>query len=464
MRFIASHLTTKIRIMSFFHALQINENVCEGCSHCMRVCPTEAIRVRDGKAHINENRCIDCGNCFIACPHKAVFVKQDDLEEIFKFPCRVALVPAVFLGQFKDDISVSRIYAILNEIGFQHVIETEITTPIYTEAKNRLEREGNTKPLISSFCPAIVRLIQVKFPGLVDNIIPIKAPLDITAMYIKRKLEKDGWRPEDIGVFYVTPCAAKIAAVKSPVGEEKSIVDGVINMDSLYNRVYKKIKEQGHDYKEVKLPIAQLTSDSILTSLTNGERRLAVSEHSLSIDGIDNAIEFLEKVENEEVENVDFLELRACDQSCPGGILTYNNRFLTCERMFNRARYVAGKERRGELTRAKEIEEEHDYLIDNIDVGPVEARSISLDPDISKALEKMNKIKELERQLPQIDCGICGAPSCDALAEDIVCNGCKLSDCIFVQRNMEARKDMKVDESLKIMEEIWGYEKIEKFR
>ncbi len=449
--------------MAFFHALQINENVCEGCSHCMRVCPTEAIRVRDGRAHINENRCIDCGNCFIACPHKAVFVKQDDFEEIFKYPCRVALIPAVFLGQFKNDISVSRIYAILNEIGFQHVIETEITAPIFTEAKNRSEREDNTKPLISSFCPAIVRLIQVKFPGLVENIIPIKAPLDITAMYIRRKLEKEGWRPEDIGVFYVTPCAAKIAAVKSPVGEERSLVDGVINMDSLYNRVYKKIKEQGHDYKEVKLPIAQLTSDSILTSLTNGERRLSVSEHSLSIDGIDNAIEFLEKVENEEIKGVDFLELRACDQSCPGGILTYNNRFLTCERMFNRARYVAGKERRGELTRAKEVEDERDYLLDNISVDEVEPRSISLDPDISKALEKMNRIKELERQLPQIDCGICGAPSCDALAEDIVCNGCKLSDCIFIQRNMEAHKTQKVEESLKSMENIWGYEKIENF-
>jgi len=420
--------------------------------------------VRDGKAHINENRCIDCGECFIACPHKAVFVKQDDFEEIFKYPCRVALVPAVFLGQFKDDISVSRIYAILNELGFQHVIETEITTPLYTERKNQLEREGNNKPLISSFCPAIVRLIQVKFPGLVENIMPIKAPLDITAMYIKRKLEKDGWRNDDIGVFYVTPCAAKIAAVKSPVGEERSWVDGVINMDSLYNRVYKKIKEQGHDYKEVKLPIAQLTSDSILTSLTNGERRLSIAEHSLSIDGIKNVMEFLEKVENEEVEDVDFLELRACDQSCPGGILTYNNRFLTCERMFNRARYVAGKERRGELTRAQEVEDEHAYLMENISVDEVEPRSISLDPDISKALEKMNKIKELERMLPQIDCGVCGAPSCDALAEDIVCNGCDISDCIFVQRNMEANKDMKVEDSLKIWEDIWGYEKIEKFR
>lgn len=450
--------------MAFFHALQINENVCEGCSHCMRVCPTEAIRVRDGKAHINENRCIDCGECFIACPHKAVFVKQDDFEEIFKFPCRVALVPAVFLGQFKDDISVSRIYAILNELGFQHVIETEITTPLYTKKKNQMERDSNTKPLISSFCPAIVRLIQVKFPGLVENIMPIKAPLDITAMYIKRKLEKDGWRNDDIGVFYVTPCAAKIAAVKSPVGEERSWVDGVINMDSLYNRVYKKIKEQGHDYKEVKLPIAQLTSDSILTSLTNGERRLSIAEHSLSIDGINNVIEFLEKVENEEVEDVDFLELRACDQSCPGGILTYNNRFLTCERMFNRARYVAGKERRGELTRAQEVEDEHAYLMENICVDEVEPRSISLDPDISKALEKMNKIKELERMLPQIDCGVCGAPTCDALAEDIVCNGCNISDCIFVQRNMEANKDMKIEDSLKIWEDIWGYEKIKKFR
>lgn len=449
--------------MAFFHALQINENVCEGCSHCMRVCPTEAIRVRDGKAHINENRCIDCGNCFIACPHKAVFVKQDDFEEIFKYPCRVALIPAVFLGQFKNDISVSRIYAILNEIGFQHVIETEITAPIYTEAKNKMERENNTKPLISTYCPAIVRLIQVKFPGLVENLIPIKAPLDLTAMYIRRKLVKDGWREEDIGVFYVTPCAAKIAAVKSPVGEEKSSVDGVINMDSLYNRVYKKIKEQGHDYKEVKLPIAQLTSDSILTSLTNGERRLSITEHSLSIDGIDNSIEFLEKVENDEIEDVDFLELRACDQSCPGGILTYNNRFLTCERMFGRARYVAGKERRGEMTRAKEVEDERQFLLDNIEVGEIEARSISLDPDISKALEKMNKIKEYEKMLPQIDCGICGAPSCDALAEDIVCNGCKLSDCIFIQRNQEAHKTMKVEESLKIMENIWGYEKIENF-
>lgn len=452
--------------MTFYHALQINENQCIGCSHCMKICPTEAIRVYDGKAHISESRCIDCGKCFKICPTRAVYIKQDDFESIFNFPCRVALIPSVFLGQFPNDISVSRIYAILKEIGFTHVFETESTTPIYTAAKNKYHYEHrDIVPLISTYCPAIVRLIQVKFPGLVDNLIPIKAPIDITAMYIRRKFQKETtYEDKEVGIFYITPCAAKIAAVKNPVGEEKSNVDGVINMDALYNRVWKKIKEQGSNYKEVKLPIAQLSSDSILTSLTNGERRMSNAVHSLAIDEIDNVIEFLEKVENDEIEGVEFLELRACDQSCPGGNLTCNNRFLTCEKMFARARYVAEKERNGERTREYELEKERDYLSKNLLVGEIEPRSmLSLDPDISKALEKMNKIGTLKKLLPQIDCGLCGAPTCDALAEDIVCHKAKITHCVFVQRNLEIKNRMNTKESVNILETIWGNEKVEDF-
>lgn len=449
--------------MTFFHALQINKDLCIGCSHCMKICPTQAIRVYNGIAHISESRCIDCGKCYKTCPVKAVYVKQDDFESIFNFPCRVALIPSVFLGQFPNDISVSRIYAILKEIGFTHVYETESTTPIYTAAKNKyIHEHSDNQPLISTFCPAIVRLIQVKFPGLVDNLIPIKAPIDITAMYVRSKIKNEMYYSDDeIGVFYITPCAAKIAAVKSPVGEEKSNVDGVINMDALYNRVWKKIKEQGSGYKEVKLPIAQLSSDSILTSLTNGERRLSNVVHSLAIDEIDNVIEFLEKVENDEIEGVEFLELRACDQSCPGGNLTCNNRFLTCEKMFARARYVAEKERNGELTREHELEKEREYLSKNLEVGEIEPRSmLSLDPDISKALEKMDKMNTLRKHLPQVDCGLCGAPTCDALAEDIVCQKAKITDCIYVQRNMEMRNRMKTNETINIMEKIWGNDKV----
>ncbi len=450
----------------FFHALSIDEDACIGCSHCMKSCPTEAIRVREGKAVFLPDKCVDCGNCFKACPTHAIYVEQDDFDSIFNFPCRVAIVPAIFMGQFPNDISVSRIYGILKEIGFTHVIEAESSIPIYTAAKNKYANEHpDIRPLISTFCPAIVRLIQVRFPSLVENLIPLKAPIDITAKYIRRKIKKEYELDDDqIGLFYITPCAAKIAAVKAPVGEEKSSVDGVINMDSLYNRVYKKIKEQGKKIKEQKLPISQLSADSVLTSLTNGERRLTNVQHSYAIDEIANVTEFLEKLENEEIEDVDFLELRACDQSCPGGILTCDNRFIMCERVFERGRKIADRERKGEQTKDHEMEQERVYLSRDLHVDPIKPRSmLVLDEDISKALEKMKKINEIRAMLPQTDCGICGAPTCDALAHDIVCQHAELTDCVFIQRNLEARGNMDVEESLKIMEVIWGEEKMNNY-
>ena len=419
----------------FFHALTIDQETCIGCSHCMKACPTEALRVRNGKAMLYPDRCIDCGNCFKVCPTKSIYIKQDDFDNIFNYACRVALVPSVFMGQFPNDITVSRIYQILKEIGFTYIIETEATVPIYTEAKNKYAAEHpDIRPLISTYCPAIVRLIQVKFPGLTENLIPIKAPIDLTAMYIRRKLEKEDWNSEDIGIFYITPCAAKIAAVKTPVGEDKSLVDGVINMDALYNRVFKRIKEQGKGFKEQKLPVSQISSDGVLTALTNGERRLSNAKHSYSIDEIHNVIEFLEKVENDEVENVDFLELRACDQSCPGGILTCDNRFMMCERIFARARKIAERERNGEQTKDHEIEAERNFLARNVKVGEINPRSmLVLDEDITQALAKMQQINALRAKLPQKDCGVCGAPTCDALAHDVVMGEAQLSDCIFMK-------------------------------
>ena len=43
----------------FHHALKVLISECKGCTRCMRICPTEAIRVTRGKAHVNPERCID---------------------------------------------------------------------------------------------------------------------------------------------------------------------------------------------------------------------------------------------------------------------------------------------------------------------------------------------------------------------------------------------------------------------
>ena len=57
-----------------------------------------------------------------------------------------------------------------------------------------------------------------------------------------------------------------------------------------------------------------------------------------------------------------------------------------------------------------------------------------LDEDITQALEKMQQINLLRAKLPQKDCGVCGAPTCDALAHDIVMGEAKLSDCLFMKK------------------------------
>jgi iron only hydrogenase large subunit-like protein len=430
----------------------------------MRNCPTQAIRVRDGRATIYENKCVDCGECYKVCPSGAVFVAEDDFESIYNFKYRVVLMPSVFMGQFPEDISASQIYSVITQLGFTHVMEVETSALIYSGIVNYyISQNEDKKPLISTYCPAIVRLIQVKFPSLVDNLIPIKAPVDLTAMYVRKKLTDDGINPKDIGLFYITPCAAKIAAAKTPVGEDESIIDGVLNMDTMYNMVLKKIKQEGSNYKK-KQSANDVSSDGIILTLTNGEKRLTNFKKSFAIDEISNVMEFLEKVENDEIEDLEFLELRACDQGCPGGILTCGNRFLIKDRMMQRAKKWAERERNGVSSRKKEIFSQDEYLIANSQVGKILPRSMmKLDEDINIAFQKLTTIKEIERKLPHTDCNVCGAPSCGALAEDIACNNASLSDCVFVQRNLEVRNSLNIEESIEIMKKIWGEEKLKEF-
>ncbi|MBQ9007280.1 MAG: hypothetical protein IJ092_13070, partial [Atopobiaceae bacterium] len=52
-----------------------------------------------------------------------------------------------------------------------------------------------------------------------------------------------------------------------------------------------------------------------------------------------------------------------------------------------------------------------------------------LSRNMSESMRMMADIKKLRSQLPGIDCGACGAPSCHALAEDIVKGNASIEDC-----------------------------------
>lgn len=444
----------------FYHALKVVEQVCIGCTHCMNVCPTSAIRVKNGIADINKNACVDCGECLKSCPVNAIIVEQDDFTQIFHFKQRVALLPTVLLGQFPDDISEKQIYSVILDLGFTHVYEVDETADILTEVtKTYMKKHHQERPFISSFCPAIVRLIQVKFPALVEHIIHLKPVIDISALFYRKKLKDEGFRDDEIGIFYVTPCAAKIAAVKSPGGEDKSFIDGVINMDFIYNKVLLSIKQnksEGIKYEINK----HMSRRSIGWTLTNGEAS-QYSGRCLAIDEIHNVIEVLEKLENEEITDVDFLELRACDHSCAGGVLTTENRFLAIERLRKRADWY--HRNKPIILEEKEIEEYRPYLLEHISIKSIEPRSIlSLDTDMMEAMKKMEKINRILKVLPGIDCGACGAPRCQALAEDVVQGKAKMTQCVFLQKMLTKEGLITPQESFDISENTWGIKRFEK--
>jgi iron only hydrogenase large subunit-like protein len=446
----------------FHHALKILRDVCIGCSHCMRVCPTEALRVRNGKAELYANRCVDCGECFKVCPVNAIIIEQDDFSKIFNYKRRVALVPAVLLGQFPNDVSPTEVYSTLLELGFTDVFEVESSTGILSHAINEyINSEAHVKPVVSSFCPAVVRLIQVKFPALVDNLMLLKAPLDLSAIFYRKMLMDKGVPKQDIGIFYVTPCAAKIAAIKSPVGEDISELDGVINMDVIYNKVLRALKQKNSE-RVVYDQHTNLKSKGILWSITNGEAN-HVQGRCLAIDNLHNVIEFLEKLENDEITDVDFFEIRACDEGCAGGVLTSGNRFLTVERLKKRSAEIASNAEQLPNEGGVNIDSYKDYMLSRVSANPVKPRSmLKLDEDMARAMKKMERVQRIMCFLPDIDCGSCGAPSCQALAEDIVKGKAAISHCIFLQKTMEQTRKLHPDHSFRIMERIWGKDRFYK--
>lgn len=444
---------------TFYHALKVDAETCFGCTHCMNECPTGAIRIKDGIADIRKDWCVDCGECMRACPVDAIYIEQDDFQEIFNYKCRVVLLPSVFIGQFSKYINKEEIVAILLELGFTNVFQVDYSSAVVNEAMLEMSETKKDKPHISPFCPAVVRLIQTKFPALTDNFLNVKPPIDSSAIFYKKYLMDKGVLSDDIGMFYVTPCAAKIAAVKSPIGEEKSIIDGVINMDFLYNKVFQFMKQNPDPNRGQGLNIPSLASKDILWSLSNGEAD-NMKGRCLAIDEIHNVIDFLERLETtDEIQNVDFLELRACDQSCAGGVLMTGNRFLTVERLKKRAQKAPAES----VLRKEKYNEALHHLKENISVSKIPPRTMqTFDTDMEVALKKMEQVRNMMCFLPGIDCGACGAPNCQSLAEDIARREAQLSNCVFLQRMMEKNKKLSSEHAIRIIEKTWGKDRLDK--
>ena len=95
----------------------------------------------------------------------------------------------------------------LLQLGFDDVFEVARgAQEISMATREILKGKDLPKPMISSACPAVSRMIAVRFPNLINNIMPLRSPMELSAEAARREaVEKKGLNPEEVGVFFISP-------------------------------------------------------------------------------------------------------------------------------------------------------------------------------------------------------------------------------------------------------------------
>lgn len=414
----------------FYHSVRLDRDKCRGCTNCIKRCPTGAIRVRGGKAHIIKERCIDCGECINVCPHHAKYAEHEPLEIINNFKYKIALPAPTLYGQFNNLDDVDYVLTALKEIGFDDVFEVSKGAELVSDATRKLFEQGQIKtPAISSACPAIVRLIRVNFPNLIDHVVPLNSPMEIAAKLAREKARAEtGLGDSDIGVFFITPCPAKMTAIKAPVCLEGSQVNGAFAIKEIYPVL---LSHMNHLKSIDSMQASGVIGVSWASS--GGEASALLRDNCLAADGIENVIKILNEIEDEKLDNIDFIELNACTGGCVGGSLTYENPYVAKARMKRLRKYLPVSCNHLEST---EVPDDMYWA-----KALVATDVMKLADSVPAAMKKMAERQAILKRLPGLDCGTCGAPSCAALADDIVRGFASETDCIFRLREQLSGTD-----------------------
>lgn len=407
------------------HSVVLDLKRCRGCTTCIKSCPTEAIRVRRGKATILPDRCIDCGTCIRVCPHHAVKAVTDKLDVLDQFEYCVALPAPALYGQFQNLDHIDVVLNGLLEIGFDSVYEVAKAAEYLSDIARQkiLANEVKVTPRISSACPTVLRLICMRFPKLIPNIMPSISPMELAAVLARKEAEeKTGLPSGRIGVFSIVPCPAQATASHTPVMLKEPVIDGAFSIRDIYLKLLSPMKKL-----EETEPMTQAGITGVSWAFCGGESAARLGQRYLAVDGIENVIRLLEEIEDGRLPEADFIELNACVEGCVGGCLTVENPFGAHMRMKKLVKGLpVSCNRFSDLDESIEIvhsDKELEYI-------PV----LLLDTDRKAAMEKMIKIGELEAHLPGLHCGSCGAPSCHAFAEDVVLGRAVEEDCFFKVR------------------------------
>ncbi len=410
----------------FYHSVRLDQDLCKGCINCIKRCPTQAIRVRNGKAQINAKFCIDCGECIRVCPHHAKLATYDKMDMMKKYRYTVALPAPSLYGQFNNLDDVNIVLNALLLMGFDQVFEVSAAAELVSEAtREYLANHGDNLPIISTACPSVVRLIRVRFPNLISHLLPLNPPVEVAAMLAAQMaMEETGYQREEVGIFFISPCPSKVTYAKAPLGTEKSQVDHVLAIKDVYPQLLSHMNAVGEGREDL------IASGKIGVSWgrSGGEASGLFTDNYLAADGIENVIRVLEDLEDQKFATLKFVELNACNGGCVGGVLTVENPYVAEVKLKRLRKYMPVA--RSHMDMQENAERAVPWTT-GVQYEPV----FNLGENLMESFARLGQVERLCKKLPGLDCGSCGAPTCKALAEDIVRGQASEKDCVYYLRD-----------------------------
>ena len=360
------------------HSVHIVADKCQACLRCLHVCPTRAVRVFRGKPQILDYLCVDCAACVATCPTGAFTVAGPNAELTPRADVTLVVPPAV-LVQYGPKYAPARVLAELQTLGYGEVVvtagwETALRAAVVADAATG----QRPRPVISPVCPAVVNLIETRYPALIPHLAPWLSPFEAVGAALPGRQ-----------LACVVTCLCQRTVLLASPAAQSSPPPEIILPATLRAVLGLRLKGE-HDDADA-IPV-----QSPVTSTTDADGVLRVA-------GVAHVASLLERIEDGQVGDVQVVEPYACNEGEFGSPLLAENPCLARHRW--EAGVLADDPRAQAMTR---------------DAAYTPRPGLRLDADMAKAVQKMGRIDKLARSLPGDDCGLCGAPTCMALAEDIV--------------------------------------------